>query len=76
MNTDFTLGHCLFGAVELTKNADPDKYGYNGYSNEFDARSQFLLSNGEWGKNVVILAWTIVYHRIMIIEEKRYHNPW
>ena len=26
LNTDFTLGNCLFGAVKLTKNADPDKY--------------------------------------------------
>ena len=25
-NTDFMLGNCLFGAVKLTKNADPDKY--------------------------------------------------
>ena len=30
-NTDFTLDNCLFGAVKLTKNADPDKYGYSGY---------------------------------------------
>ena len=26
LNTDFTLGNCLFGPVKLTKNADPDKY--------------------------------------------------
>ena len=26
MNTDFTLGNCLFGAVKITKNADPDKW--------------------------------------------------
>ena len=25
---DFTLGICLFGAVKLTEDADPDKYGY------------------------------------------------
>ena len=25
LNTDFTLKDCLFGAVKLTKNADPDK---------------------------------------------------
>ena len=24
VNTDFTLGNCLFGSVELTKNADLD----------------------------------------------------
>ena len=25
LNTDFALKDCLFGAVKLTKNADPDK---------------------------------------------------
>ena len=26
LNTDFTSKNCLFGSVELTKNADPDKH--------------------------------------------------
>ena len=26
LSGDFTLKSCLFGAVKLTKNADPDKY--------------------------------------------------
>ena len=26
LNTDFTLGNCLFGSVKLTKNTDLDKY--------------------------------------------------
>ena len=25
-NTDFTLNNCSFGSVDLTKNAEPDKY--------------------------------------------------
>ena len=28
----FTLGNCLFGPVKLTKNVDPDKHKYSGYS--------------------------------------------
>ena len=28
LNTDFTLGNCLFGSVKLTKNADLDNYKY------------------------------------------------
>ena len=40
----------------LKKNADPDKCVYSAYGIGFDARLQFLLSNGEWGKNVVIFA--------------------
>ena len=27
-NTDYALIDCLPGAVQLTKNADPDKYSY------------------------------------------------
>ena len=37
----FTLKDCLFGFVDLTKNADPDKYKYSGNSIGFDSRSEF-----------------------------------
>ena len=37
----------------MTKNADPNKYGYSGYSIGFDTLSQFLRSRGSWGKNVI-----------------------
>ena len=43
LNTTFTLGDCLFGAVNLTKNADPDKYWFSGCGIAFDARLQFSL---------------------------------
>ena len=54
LNTDFTLGNCLLGAVKLTKNTDPGKYGHSAYGIEFNARWQFLWTDGSWGKNVVI----------------------
>lgn len=38
LNTDFTLGSCLFGAVKFTKNADPV---YSAYGIRFDACLQF-----------------------------------
>ena len=38
-------GNCLFGPMELTKDADPDKYWYIGYGIGFDARSQFSWTN-------------------------------
>ena len=44
----------MFEAVKLSKNPDPNKYGHRGYGVGFDARSQFLLPIGEWGKNVII----------------------
>ena len=36
LNTDFKLGDCLFDAVKLNKNSDPDKYRYNGYGIGFN----------------------------------------
>ena len=54
LNTTFTLGDCLFGAVELTKNVHAHKYPYSGYVIGFNARSQFPLPSGERGKNIVI----------------------
>ena len=47
LNTDFTLGNCLFGAVKVIKNADPDKCVYS--ENVFQLK---FCSN--WGKNIVI----------------------
>ena len=37
LHPDFTLGNCLFGAVKITKNVDPDKCRYIGYGIGFDA---------------------------------------
>ena len=31
LNTDFTLGYCLFGSVKLTKNDDLEKYKYSSF---------------------------------------------
>ena len=31
LNAEFTLKDCLFGAVKLTNNANPNKYVYLGY---------------------------------------------
>ena len=44
----------MFGAVKVTKNADPDKYKYSGSSIGFDSRSEFSLFDGSMGKNVII----------------------
>ena len=55
LNTDFTLGGCLFGGVKLTKNADPDKYSYSGYGIGFDTGGEYSLSDSSVGKNAIIL---------------------
>ena len=54
LNADFTRVDTLFGAVKSTKNADPNKYGYSGCGIGFDEILFFRLSNGKWGKNIVI----------------------
>ena len=54
-STDFTLGYCLFGAVNLTKNSGPDKQSYYGYGTGFHIRGLFSCSDGTGlGKNVMI----------------------
>ena len=50
LNTDFTLGNCLFGSVKLTKNADLDKYKYCDYGIGFQLRSKFSLPDSIWKK--------------------------
>ena len=54
LNTDFTLNNCLVGSVELTKNADLDKYKYSSYGIGFDSHSEFSFTDGSMGKNVII----------------------
>ena len=54
LNTDFALCICLFGSVKVTKNADLDKCKYTGYGIGFDSCSDFLFTDGSYGKNVII----------------------
>ena len=53
-DNDATLKNCLFGAVNLTKNADIDKYGYSDYGIRFDRRGNFSFPSGEFGQNILI----------------------
>ena len=38
----------------MTEYADPDKYVYSGYGIGVDLRSEFSLTDGSVGKNVII----------------------
>ena len=40
--------------LKLTKNADPDKYKYSGYSVGVDSRLEFSFADGSMRKNVII----------------------
>ena len=77
LSTDFTLRNCLFGSVKLNKNADPDKYNYTGYDIGFDSPSEFLFTEGSYGKNVTIFGeLTCVHDCMLIIREKYLNSCW
>ena len=66
----------MFGSVKLTKNADPGKYKYTGYSIGFDSRSEFLFTDRRYGKNVVVFgADTQLTHlrRFAIDSKSKFH---
>ena len=48
-----TLENCLFGAVNLTKNADIDKYKYSGYGTGFHRHGSFSFPGTGLDKNVI-----------------------
>ena len=50
-----TLENALFRGVNLTKNADIDKYKYSGYGIGFDRRSSLSFANDGLGRNVIFL---------------------
>ena len=44
----------LFGSVKVTKNSDLDKYKYTGYGIGYGSHSEFLFTDGSYGKNFII----------------------
>ena len=50
----FTVQNALFGAMQITKNADTSKYKYKGYGICFDEGGRFSKGNISNGKNVLI----------------------
>ena len=46
--------NCLFGSVKVTKNSDLDKYKYTGYGIGYGSHSEFLFTDGSYGKNFII----------------------
>ena len=72
LNPDFTLGNCIFESVKLTKNADLDKYKYTGYGIGFDSHSEFLFTDGSYGKMSLFLGLIWAHLCTLIIREKIY----
>ena len=53
-DTTFTIKNALFGAMEITKNADNSKYKYKGYGICFDEGGSFSIGNINNRRNVLI----------------------
>ena len=51
---NFTVQNALFGAMQITKNADTSNYKYKGYGICFDEGGSFSKGNISNGKNVLI----------------------
>ena len=66
--------HCLFGTVKFINNIDLDKYEGSGYGIGFYSRSNISLSNGEFGKKILLLCleWLIVLLCMLIIDKKNF----
>ena len=54
-DTTFTIQNALFGAMEITKNADTSNYKYKGYGVCFDEGGSFSIGNINNGRNVLIV---------------------
>ena len=54
LSSDFTLGNCLFESAKLIENVDLDQYQYTCFSIGFDFRSEFLFTDGSYGKKIII----------------------
>ena len=67
INTDFPWKDSLFGSVELTKNADPDKCKYNGYGIGFDYAQNGYYLVVAWVKMSLFLELIWVHLSIAII---------
>ena len=53
-NFDPNLQNCLFGAINLTKTSDIDKYKYSGCGIGFDLKGNFSYPTGSFGKNAIM----------------------
>ena len=59
-DTTFTIQNALFGAMEITKNADTSNYKYKGCGICFDEGGSFSIGNINNGRNVSIFGLTKV----------------
>ena len=59
-NNEFTIQNALFGAIEITKNANTSKYKYKGYGICFDESESFSHVKKEGNFNHTTLARNVI----------------
>ena len=67
----FTVQNALFGAMQITKNADTSKYKYKGYGICFDEGGSFNKGNINNGRNVLIFG---VHENSLVHENNKANN--
>ena len=70
LNIGLALSYCLFGAVKLTKNSDPDICKYSSCGICFNSRSEFLWTDKSMGKMSLFLESIIVFLCLLMVEIK------
>ena len=72
----FLLFNCLFGAVNLTKNADFEKYKCYGYGIEFGRHGRFSFPGTGLGRNVFMFGVDMSSSAMIDHRKKGYFNSW
>ena len=73
-DTTFTIQNALFGAMQITKNADTSKYDYKGYGICFDESEQFSHVRKEDNFNHTTLARNVIIFGVDMSLSKHANN--
>ena len=73
-DTTFTIQNALFGAMQITKNAETSKYDYKGYGICFNESEQFTHVRKEGNFNHTTLARNVITFRVDISFSKHANN--
>ena len=73
-NNEFTIQNALFGAIEITKNANTSKYKYKGYGICFDESESFSHVRKEVNFNHTALARNVIIFGVDMSFSKQANN--
>ena len=73
-NTTFTIRNALFGAIQITKNADTSKYNYKGYGICFDESKEFAHVRKRGNFNYTTLTRNVIIFGVDMSFSKHANN--